>query len=129
VTAPAARTGRVEVRTTTDPRTGRTDVRAAVNVTDWTRELLGQIGELWAHAPGVVEAKLGEWFAHRADEIENAGKPGREHEARQRQADVLDELLELADVAPDPSVLLGVDEVQAIARQWQDAAALPGLAA
>lgn len=116
MTAPTARTGRVEIRTTTDNRTGRTHIRAAVGVTDFLYEVLEALTDL-ADQPG---DPLGRAFAEvsrcRAEEIEAAGHPDDERHWGERKREAMDELLSLADVAPDPSVLLGLTEVHAIAK-------------
>lgn len=114
------RCGNVTVRRGTDP-TGRPVVRAEVDVTEWTHTLVGQLAELWEQDPGALTGKLSEYLARRADEIEHAEVASIVRDAQDQQRDVIDQLLELANVAPAPSVLLGTHEVAAIARVHLDA--------
>jgi len=115
------RCGKVTVRRALDA-SGRPVARAAVDVTEWTHEVVGQLAEMWEQDPDALTGKLSEYLARRADEIEHAGVAGIVRDAQDQQRDVIDQLLELADVAPNPTVALGAAEVAAIAGAHLDVA-------
>lgn len=119
------RTGKVVVRRTVDPSTGRTEVRAAVDVGEFLYEVIEALADLQEQPGDQLGRALGDVLNCRAEEIEAAGRIQDERYWAERKREAMDELLSLADVAPDPSVLIGTSEVHAIAVEHAAAAFAP----
>jgi hypothetical protein len=116
MTAPAiTRAGKLAIKTTTRPETGRQYVTAAVLATDLLREILGELADRFADAPEPVVSALLEINRCRAEEVNAAGFPSQERLWAEKGQAAMDELLSVVDVAPDPSIPLTVEEGFALA--------------
>lgn len=110
-TDPTRRVGKVTV----EPKTGQPGIRVTVAVGDLLYEVVEAIADL-ADQPGdPLRAALNEVSRCRAEEITAAGNPAEERHWGALKREAIDELLSLADVAPDPTVVLGQSETMAIA--------------
>lgn len=119
------RTGRVVVLPAADPHTGRTIVRAAVDVGDFLYEVIEALTDLHDQPGDPLRKAFDEVSRCHAEEIEAAGRPADERYWSERKREAMDELLSLADVAPDPSVLIGDGECGAIAHAHMFASLAP----
>lgn len=115
------RTGAVTITTTTNPGRQATTLRVHVDISEYVAELVEAIAQVRNEAPDALGRALDDIVYYRAETQQAAGDPSAERESREKLRDAIDELLSLADVAPDPSVALGGDAVHAITMAHSDA--------
>lgn len=105
------RTGRVTLTRRPDGR-----IHATVDASDLVAEILEALAAYGNADPKALTDRLDSLIGHRA-EFEDAHGPTDRQWHADRMRDEVDELLAAADIAPDPSVTLGGEEVAFVAAQ------------